>query len=430
MESIIIIIILTIINGYFACVEMAIISANKHKLNVQASEGNKGAKTVLKVLEEPTQFLSTIQVAITLAGFFSSAFAATGLADEMQVIFQNYNLPYNSSVATVIITLILSYITLVFGELVPKRIAIKYANGISVKCIGSVVLISKITKLFVILLTVSTKGILALLQIKDDEEKDMITREEVRHMLVSSKETGAIDEYERELIESVFEFDETLAHEIMVPRNDVVCIDIDKPITAYLESLLSKRHTRIPVYKDNLDKIIGILHTKDLMYSAYLNGFDNIDVENIMEEPYFIPENKNIDDLIRELQENRKHIALLIDEYGGFSGIVTMEDLVEEIVGPIDEAKDEIKTRIEQIETGKYRLYGLVTLDEVAEQCDIIFDDEDCNTISGLLVKYLGKIPSGNEGKVYVNNFVFTIEKVVNKRVEQCTIEIQKDTSH
>ncbi len=422
MESILIILILTIINGYFACVEMAIVSVNKHKLSTMANNGNKKAITILKILDEPTQFLSTIQVAITLAGFFSSAFAATGLADDFQKIFLEYGIHISTSVATIIITLLLSYVTLVFGELVPKRIAIRHANSISLVCVNSIVFVSKITKLFVLLLTISTKAVLRLFNIKDEVVTDAVTREEVHQILAQSKETGAIDEYEKELIESVLEFDTTMAHEIMVARNDVICIDIDKPFNTYLESLLLRRHTRVPVYKESLDKIIGVLHIKDVMYNAYINGFENIKVQEIMVEPYFVPETKNIDDLIRELQATKNHIAILIDEYGGFSGIVTMEDLLEEIVGPIDEEDDVVKVYVDKIDENSYRLYGLITLDELEELCNITIDDNDCNTVSGLLVKYLGKIPQTVGETVLVDDYEFTIEMISNKRVEKCII--------
>ncbi|KJZ93814.1 Magnesium and cobalt efflux protein CorC [Clostridium sp. IBUN22A] len=329
--QIILIVILTLINAFFASAEMAIVSINKNKVKHLAEEGNKKATILLKLMEEPTKFLSTIQVGITLAGFFSSASAATGLSGTFGELLKSIGIPYSNEIALVVVTVILSYITLVFGELFPKRIALQNAEAIAMFSVKPILFVSKVTLPFIKLLSLSTNLLIKLFGFNVDGLDEKVSKEEIKSMVEVGQEHGVINETEKEMIDSIFEFDDKLAYEVMTPRTNVYLINIDIPLSEYIDELIEERYSRVPVYEGDTDNIIGILYMKDFFIEARKFGFDNVDIRSILQEPYFIPETKNIDELFKELQSCKKHMAILIDEYGGFSGIVSIEDLIEEI---------------------------------------------------------------------------------------------------
>ena len=421
-----VLVLLTGVNAFFACAEIAIVSVNKNKMKTLAEEGNKKAKLIIKMLEEPTRLLSTIQVAITLSGFFASAFAATNLSMQLGNFLSGYRVPYSHNIAVIVITVILSYFTLVFGELVPKRIALQKANSISLFVVKPVVFMSNVAAPFIKLLSFSTNVTLKILGMHSDTLEEQISEEEIKSMLEVGKEIGVFDAYEQDLIESIFEFDDTVAREVMTARQDVYCINIDEPLSSYIDELLHSRHSRIPVYKDEIDNIIGILYIKDFIIEAYQKGFNNVAIETLLQEPYFVPETKYIDLLFKELQSSKKYMSILIDEYGGFAGIVTVEDLVEEVMGPIDEEGQAKEPFIEQIERNTYRLHGLVMIDDLSNKIQLPLPDDAHDTVSGLLIDILGSIPENPGQQIEIDQMVFIIEKVVNHRIEQCLLKIQE----
>ena len=319
--QLILIVVLTLINAYFAASEMAIVSVNKNKIRRLSEEGNKKAKLVEKLLDQPTNFLSTIQVAITLAGFFNSASAATGISVSLANLLKVWSIPYADTIAVVLITILISF-TLIFGELVPKRIALQKAEWYSMFCAKPILIISKIAGPFIKILSWSTKFVLRLFGMDDENVEESLSREEIRSMVESGQETGVFNEIETDMITNIFEFDDSLALNVMTPRTDVYCIDINDPLSENIDQMMSMQYTRIPVYDDSIDNIIGILNMKDFAIEARQVGFDNVDIRKLLRKPYFVLETKNIDDLFKELQEDRQHIAILVDEYGGFSGIV------------------------------------------------------------------------------------------------------------
>lgn len=278
----ILIAVLIMINAYFAASEMAIVSVNKTKIHHLSEEGNKKAKLVERLLQEPTSFLSTIQVAITLAGFFNSASAATGISIQLGAMLKSWGIPFGESVAMVVVTILLSFITLILGELVPKRIALQKAEGIAMAVAGPIVFISKVVSPFIKLLSWSTAFVLRLVGIKDENIEESLSREEIRSMVISGQEKGVFNETETEMINSIFEFDDTQAEAVMTPRTEVFCIDIDDPLTDYMDELMEMHYTRIPVYQDSIDHIIGILHMKDFTVQARENGFDHVDIRKIL----------------------------------------------------------------------------------------------------------------------------------------------------
>ncbi|WP_252236793.1 hemolysin family protein [Clostridium sp. CH2] len=427
-SQIILIVILTLVNAFFASAEMAIVSLNKNKIKLLAEEGNKKAITLLKLMEEPTKFLSTIQVGITLAGFFNSASAATGISQDLARYLSGLNVPYSNKIALIIVTVIISYITLVFGELFPKRIALKKSETIAMFSVRPILYVSKITAPFIKLLSASTNILVSLAGLDKEGLDEKVSKEEIKSLVEVGQEHGVINETEKEMINSIFEFDDKLADEVMTPRTEVYLINIDKPLEEYLDELLEEKYSRVPVYEEDIDNIIGILYMKDFILEARKHEFENVNIREILHSPYFVPETKNIDDLFNELKSYKKHMAILIDEYGGFSGIVTIEDLVEEVMGNIDDEYDEEECFIQKIDSNTFIVNGLMPIDDLNDYLHIQLVSDECDTISGFLINIMGKIPNNIEEKVIeYENIIFKIESIKEKRIEKIKICIQND---
>ncbi|MDR5587561.1 MULTISPECIES: hemolysin family protein [Clostridium] len=427
-SQIILIVILTLVNAFFASAEMAIVSLNKNKIKLLAEDGDKKAIILLKLMDEPTKFLSTIQVGITLAGFFSSASAATGISQDLARYLSKFNIPYSNKIALIIVTVIISYITLVFGELFPKRIALKESESIAMFSVRPILYVSKITAPFIKLLSASTNILVRLSGLDKDGLDEKVSKEEIRSLVEVGQEHGVINETEKDMINSIFEFDDKLADEVMTPRTDVYLININKPLEEYLDELIEEKYSRVPVYEEDIDNIIGILYMKDFMLEARKYGFENVDIRKILHSPYFVPETKNIDDLFNELKSSKKHMAILIDEYGGFSGIVTIEDLIEEVMGNIDDEYDEEECYIQKIDGNTFIVNGLMPINDLNDYLNIQLVSEDCDTISGFLINFIGRIPEDIEEKVIeYENVIFKIESVKEKRIEKIKICIQRD---
>lgn len=423
--QIIFLLFLTAVNAFFACAEMAIVSVNKNKINILAEEDNKKAILVQRLLKEPTKFLSTIQVAITLAGFFASAVAATGISEHFANFLSNYKIPYVHQISIILITIILSYFTLVFGELVPKRVALQKAEKISLATARTVIVVSKIASPFIKLLSSSTRLILRMLGMHHEALEEKVSEEEIRSMIETGQEAGVFNEYEKNLIESIFEFDDILAKEIMTSRTNVYAIDINDKLSGYIDELLETRHSRIPVYDDEIDNIIGILYMKDFILQARKTGFEKVDIRSILHKPYFVPESKNIDELFKELQQSRQYLAVLIDEYGGFSGIVTIEDLVEEVMGPINDTGDIKEFSIEKVDDKTYMLTGLIYIDDINDELGLEIESENHDTISGFLLDIIGVIPEEDDRRIInFENLTFEIIEIKEKRIEKIKLTI------
>lgn len=417
--------ILTMTNAFFAASEMAMVSVDKKKLSVEAEDGNKKAKMLLDLLKEPSRFFSTIQVGVTAAGFFASGSAAKGLSDDLGRLLVRFGVPFADNVAFVLITVILMYFNLVFGELVPKRVALKYSEKFSKFAIGAINIIDKLMRPFVALLSFSTNSVLKLLGIETEGVEEKITLEEIRSMVEVGQEQGVINPIEREMIDGVIGFDDKLAEEVMTARTEVFMIDLEDPLEEYLDELLQLKYSRIPVYEGYVDNIVGILYLKDLLLEAYKAGFDNIDIRKILRPAYFVPERKNINELFNELQAKRQHMAILIDEYGGFSGIVTMEDLIEEIVGDIDDEYDQDEPELRKIDESVYIAKGTLSIRELNNKLDLELDEdsEDYDTLGGFLIDQIGYIPeNGQKVVVEYENLEFHIEEISDKRI--CWVRI------
>ncbi len=426
-NQIIILIVLTLVNAFFACAEMAMVSVNKNKIRRLAEDGKKSAIMVQNFLEEPTKFLSTIQVAITLAGFFSSASAAAGLSEPLGRWLASKKIPYNSQISLISVTLILSYFTLVLGELVPKKIALQKPEAISMFCVKPIRIVSVIASPFIRLLTFSTNILTKPFGIKEGNTEEILSREELISLVNEGQMHGVINRKEKEMIHSIMEFDEKTANKVMTPRINVFAIDINEPKEEYLEELLKAKYTRIPVYEDEIDNIIGILFIKDFLKEAVKHGVEKVDIRSIIRKPYLVPENKVVHDLFRELQQSKKQIAVLIDEYGGFSGIVTMEDLVEEVMGDIEDEYDPVNVKIKKLDDNTYLIDGLVTIDELNNRLDLDLHSENYDTVSGFLIDHMGRIPQENDDRtIEVDHLVFKLESIKHKRIDKVKLYIGK----
>ncbi len=425
--QIIILVVLTMINAFFACAEMAMVSVNKNKVKRMAEEGRKSAKLVIKFLEEPTKFLSTIQVAITLAGFFSSASAASGLSRPLGQWLISMKIPYGSQISLVSVTLILSYFTLVFGELVPKKVALQKPEAISMFCVKPIKMVSKIAYPFIKLLTFSTNIVTMPFGMKEGNTEEILSREELISLVNEGQAHGVLNKKEKEMINSIMEFDEKIAKEIMTPRINVFAIDIAEPKEEYLDELMNSRYTRIPVYEEDIDNVIGMLYIKDFFKEAVKVGYEKVDIRSIMKKPYLVPESKIIKDLFRELQQSKKQIAVLIDEYGGFAGIVTMEDLVEEVMGDIEDEYDPISFKVKKIDDSTYLIDGMTTIDELNNKLELNLYSENFDTISGFLIDKIGTIPQEHDERIIeIEHLVFKLESVRNKRIDKVKLYIGK----
>ena len=416
---ILILIILTGLNAFFAASEIAFISLNDNKIDKQAKEGNKKAKQIQKMLENPSKFLSTIQIGITLAGFLSSAFASDTFADIMAPALNNLiplGLGVWKSISIILITIILSLFTIIFGELVPKRLAMKNYEKIAFGTIGIIRWISVITAPFVKLLTVTTNAISKLFGVSENDE-EIVTEEEIKMMVDQGEENGTIEEEEKELINNVFDFNDITVSEIMTHRTDMFAVDINMSVDELLEQIIKDdcKHSRIPVYDETIDEIKGVLYVKDILKNINKKNFK---IKNIMKEAYFVSQSKLINELFKELQRNKKHIAVIVDEYGGTAGLITMEDIVEEIVGEIYDEYDEIEEQYEKIDDKTYMISGSMPIYDVNKLLETNIPEGYYDTLSGYLQEELGRIPAEEEYPIIeTDELTFKIEEYEDKRI-------------
>ncbi len=422
-----IIIILTLINAFFAAAEIAFVSINNSKIERLAEDGDKKARRVLKLLEQSDDFLATIQVAITFAGFLSSAQAATSFA----VAFADYlpNFAGAPTVATLVVTLILSYFTLVFGELFPKQIALQMPESIAMGTSGAIEVTQKLFRPFIWLLSASTGLLQRITPIDFSKTEEKFTREEMRVIIEESRKSDSFDTDELDMMEGVLSLDTKIAREVMVPRTDTIMLDIDALYEVNLAKIIESPYSRIPIYKDEKDNVIAVLHVKNLLKAASEFGFENIDILEISNKPMLVPSTIYTDDLLIEFQREQQHMAILIDEYGGVEGIVTMEDLLEEIVGDIDDESDITSLGdIRVIDDFNYYINGGILLDEFNHYFDEDIASDEVDTIAGYIIHHIGYVPDEDERvSVRVNDYVLTTSEIQNGRIYGVLLNIDDE---
>ena len=414
IKQILLQIILIALNAFFAATEIAVISLNEKKVRALAEDGNKKAVKMLKIIEEPTQFLSTIQIGITLAGFLGSAFAADNFAEVLSAaISKAFNLSADNTkiintVAVVLVTLILSYFTLIFGELVPKRIAMKHKEKLANSVCGIISFLAAVLKPIIWFLTISTNAVLRLVGIDPHEKEEPVSEEDIVLMLDAGADEGSLDHDDIEYIKNVFKLDKMTAEDVMTPRKSVISISYDASDKEILEIIEEESYSRIPVYEDNPDKIIGILHACDYLLKRNEKNFN---LKSILHTPVFVPETVSLDVLFKDMQTDHNHLAVVVNEYGETSGIVTMEDILEEIVGEIWDERDEEIDEFKKIGDNTYKVLCTASLEDFRVYFKLEDEEElDVSTVNGWITEITGIIPEVNYSFDY-KNLTVTITK-------------------
>lgn len=427
----ILIFILILVNGFFAASEMALVSVNLTKMNHLANEGNKKAGLVLKVTEDSTRYLSTIQVAITLAGFMSSALAGARLSLNFVGFFANYGVTINQNLAVVIITFILSFVTLVFGELVPKKLALSNPNKFSLFSIYVVYIVMIVTKPFVWLLSKSTQAVLLIFGKAASKDHDEVTEDDIRHLIVLGQVQGLYKDQERKMIENIFRFDDLKAYMIKTPRTKVYGLDINLPKKTLIKKMVQSKYSRIIIYDQDIDHILGIIHVKDLLEALAHEQLDEIDMKTILRKPYYVPEDIKVNILFKRMQHTTEQFALLVDEHGGFEGIVTIEDMLEEIVGDIYDEHDQLPNQIKKIGENRYIVKGDLTILDLNRYLNLNIDEshESFQTLSGLYIHLLGYLPTKKiDNLLKYENLTLKINRMKNKFIDELELEVLEPT--
>ncbi len=407
---------LILINAFFSMTEMAMVSANKVRINLLAEKGNKKALKLKKILGKPSHFLSTIQVGITFAGFLASAQAASGLATFLTKYIISLGIPFTDQASIMVITVILSYFTLVFGELVPKRVALQNSEKVAMATAGVIDVISVVLKPFVLFLSFSTNIIARLMGINTDALEENVSLEEIRSIIEVGKEKGVINETERDMLDGIFEFDNRLAREVMTPRTEVEMIDAKEPVSNIIAKVTNGNFSRIPFYLDEVDNVIGVLYIKDLFRQIINKGKPN-NIEDLLRKPYFASENKFTDDLFTEMQLANAQMAILLDEYGGFSGIITIEDMLEEIVGNIYDEHDVFDEYISKMTDNIYLIDALVSVDDFNDALGLEIISENADSIGGYVIERLGRVPKKGDS-VFYDGHQFKVQQMAGRRIK------------
>lgn len=421
--NIILLFVLILCNAFFAMSEIAVISLNDTKIKKMAEEGNKKARAICKLTKEPSKFLATIQVGVTLSGFFASAVAADSFVDKIMPLISITFIPENTlrMIILVIITLLLSYFTLVLGELVPKRIAMNRSESLAFRIVGILTFLYKAMKPFVALLAFSTNLVLRLFGIGPDSESEEVTEEEIRMMVDVGNEKGVIEESQKEMINNVFEFDDRTVGDVMTHRTDVIAVEVDASIQDIVYLAINEGFSRIPVYEDTLDNITGVIYVKDFLCLVGCDKSTDFHIQDFLRPVLYVPESKRCGELFIEFQQKKAHMAIVVDEYGGTSGLVTMEDLLESIVGNIQDEYDQEEEEISKIDEDTYIIDGSTDLEEVEELLGFQIDGEDelsYDTLGGLITDLLGRIPGDDEQpSVSFKNIQFSVLKVEDRRI-------------
>lgn len=421
----ILLLILTFLNAFFSASEMALVSLKRSRVEQKAEEGEKKFIRLLKVLENPNNFLSTIQVGITFISLLQGASLSATLGSVIAGWFGN--VAWAGTAGSVISLVVLTYISIVFGELYPKRIAMNLKENLAVMSAPIIIFVGKIVTPFVWLLSASTNLLSRITPMTFDDADEQMTRDEIEYMLTKSDDT--LEAEEIEMLQGVFSLDELMARELMVPRTDAFMIDIEDDTQDNIQAILKQNFSRIPVYEGDKDKIIGVIHTKKLLSAGYELGFDQVKLRRIMQEPLFVPETVFVDDLLTSLRNTNNQMAILLDEYGGVAGLVTLEDLLEEIVGEIDDETDKASVDVREIVENTYIVLGTMTLNDFNEYFGTELESDDVDTIAGYYITGVGSIPTQEVKEHYAvedkdKHLEFINDKVKDGRVTKLKVLI------
>ncbi|MEG3292918.1 hemolysin family protein [Streptococcus suis] len=423
--QLLILFLLTLFNAFFSASEMALVSLNRSRVEQKAADGEKKYIRLLQVLENPNNFLSTIQVGITFISILSGA----SLANDLGAVFAKWM--GNSTTAQTagywLALAMLTFVSIVLGELYPKRIAMNMKENLAVVTAPVIIFLGKIVSPFVWLLSAATNLISRITPMNFDDADEQMTRDEIEYILTKSEKT--LDAEEIEMLQGVFSLDDLMAREVMVPRTDAFMVDIEDDTATIMAAILKQNFSRIPVYDGDKDNIIGLIHTKKILSEAFSNGFDNLNIRRIMQEPLFVPETIFVDDLLTSLRNTQNQMAILLDEYGGVAGLVTLEDLLEEIVGEIDDETDKTEIFVREIADNTYIVQGNMTLNDFNEHFEMELESDNVDTIAGYYLTGVGTIPSQDEKVSFEvdskdHHLVLINDKVKNGRVTKLKLLI------
>ena len=430
--ELVVIAVLIVLNGFFACSEFAIISIRKSKVAQLVSEGDERAKMVEEQQKDPPRLLAIVQIGMTLTGATASAVGGIIAVEHLKPALQK--LPYEvvrnaaEPISVTIVVVILSYLILIFGELVPKTIGLQYADTMALRLAKPVYLLERIGGIVVSFLTLSCKAVLLLIGVKG-KERAFITREEVQHIVAEGRETGAFSATEHEYIKNIFDFTHTSVREVMVPRMRMAAIDLELSRREMLDFILENQYSRYPVFHGSVENIAGFIHGKDFLGRIVIEP--DFDITAIVRPPFYVPEGKKVNDLLKEMQKKRIHMALVVDEYGGLSGLVTTEDLLEELVGEIEDEHDIGEPRrVQRLADGSMIVDALISIYDLADLLDIELEDElPYDTLAGLILHQLGRFPLKGE-KLEVDGLILVCEEVKKTSIVKVRItrrEVAKD---
>ena len=414
--EILIIAILILLNGLFVAAEFSLVRVRRTRLEQLSDEGNRGARRVQRLVSQPARFLATIQLGLTFVGFLAATFAGAslvgGVADEIRPVVGNQA----ELIALLLITAAVSLFTIVFGELVPKALAYAYAERMAFLFAGPIDLLGRILAPLVWFLTTVTNAITRLFGITGTHQ-ERITTEELLILVERSGEQGIIEAEEQQMIGAVLELGQQRVHEVMVPRIDITALAEDAPLDQVIDTIVGAGHSRIPVHQESIDNVIGILYAKDLL--PVLAKGEKFEIRSLLRTPLFVPESISVDDLLHMLQRRKVHIAIVLDEYGGTAGLVTIEDLIEEIVGEIQDEYDVEEPMVERISDTEARIDGRASIDDLTETFGVELNADDTDqydTVGGLVYHEIGGVPQVGD-TVEVGDLTLTVESTDGRRV-------------
>ncbi len=411
---------LILANGFFSGSELAIISARKSRIAQLVAGGDPKAKIVESLQDDPHRFLATVQIGVTLVGTMASAVGGAAAIQYLKPLFLAAPFEFMrhtaEPLAISVVVVLIAYFTLIFGELVPKTVGLQYADAMSLRVAKPIQFIATVGSVAVSFLAASNRAVLYLIGIRAEGGQEFITREEVEHIIQEGQETGVFSASEREFIENIFDFTHTCVREVMVPRTRVVGLDLNAPREEVLQTVLDNKYSRYPVYRGSIEEIAGFIHGKDFLGKMVQEpGFD---LETIVRPPFYVPESKKVNSLLKEMQRKRIHMAMVVDEYGGISGLVTTEDLLEELVGEIEDEHDVGEPgRVQRLADGSIIVDAMISLSDLADFMDIRREEDvPYDTLAGLILDKLGRFPEKGE-RVEVDGFVFVCEEVTKTAI-------------
>ena len=414
---------LIIVNGFFAASEIALISLRKSRVRHLVKIGSQSAKRVQKLQEEPERFLATVQIGVTLIGTLASALGGAIAVERIKPVLRDVPVEFISKaaepIAIGVVVMIITYITLVAGELVPKSLAINYSERIAFSTAAPIDTLSKLFRFILRILTVSNNFVLRMFGLHGQKEPVLVSEDEVKYLIREGRKSGIFESSEEDLIHSVFKFTDTMVKEVMVPRTEIAAVESGSDIDTILRTMNEKGFSRLPVYSETIDNVIGVVYLKDILALHMENR--SFQLDSVLRKPYIVPPNKNVSILLREMREKRIHLALVGDEYGGTDGLVTMEDLIEEIVGDIRDEQEKVLREIDEIASNRYIIDGRTDIGKVNARLDVNLPEHEFETIGGLVLGLFGRLPAEGD-QIRHNNLMFTVLRLRKNRISRIRV--------